>query len=140
MDKENVADRILVVRVFTVHQVRRLLSVELPKIIQKYQIRSVIIPGLLNAFDDDPNVKMKDVKKEIAKITHAINLLSTRLLVVTSVGQEGSRNSERVLHTFKKRINLVQEKHGTLKAEIYDQGDSKVVNLTERELKIIPKK
>jgi hypothetical protein len=53
------------------------------------------------------------------------------------------RHPELVLHTFKKCINLVQkeeEKHGTLKAEIYNHEYSKVVNLTERELKIIPKK
>jgi DNA-directed RNA polymerase subunit RPC12/RpoP len=139
MSKENVADRILVIRAFTVHQVRQLLSVELPKIVQKYQVRSIIVPGLLNAFDEDPNMRMKDVKKEIAKIMQAINELSTTALVVTSV--QGSRHSEPVLSTFKKRINLVQkEKQGTLKAEIYNQGDSKFVNLTERELKIIPKK
>jgi DNA-directed RNA polymerase subunit RPC12/RpoP len=68
MNKENVAERILVIRAFTVHQVRWLLSVELPKIVQKYRVRSIIVPGLLNAFDEDPNMRMKDVKKEITKI------------------------------------------------------------------------
>jgi DNA-directed RNA polymerase subunit RPC12/RpoP len=140
MSKENITDRILVIRAFTVHQVRRLLSVELPKIIQKYQVRSVIVPGLLNTFDEDPNMRMKDINKEIAKIMKAINELSTRVLVITSVQQEG-RYSEPVLCTFKKFINLVKiEKHGTLKAEIYNQVDNKVVNLTERELKVIPRK
>jgi hypothetical protein len=141
MNKENVAGRKPVLRAFTVHQVRQLLCIELPKIVQKYQIRSVIVPGLLNAFDD-PNMRMKDVKKEISKITQAISELSTKVLVVTSVEQQGGRKSERVLCTCKKRINLVQEeeKHGTLKAEIYNHGNSKVVNLKERELKITPKK
>jgi hypothetical protein len=81
---------------------------------------------------------MKYVKKEISKITQAISELSTRSAVVISV-EQGGRHSERVLHTFKKRINLVQGKHGTLKAEIYNQGDSRVVNLAGRELEIIPK-
>jgi DNA-directed RNA polymerase subunit RPC12/RpoP len=141
MSKENVADRILVVRAFTVHQVWRLLSVELPMIIQKYQLRSIIVPGLLSAFDEDPNMRMKEVKKEIAKIMKAINELSARVLVVTSV-QQGSKHSELVLCSFKKRINLVQEgeKHGNMKAELYNQYDSKIIKLTQRELKIIPKK
>jgi DNA-directed RNA polymerase subunit RPC12/RpoP len=144
MSKEDVAERILVVRAFTVHQVRRLLSVELPEIIQKYQVRSVIVPGLLNAFDDeDPNMRMKDAKREIAKIMKAINELSTRVLVITSVQEGGGKHSEPVLCTFKKRIHLVQQegggKHRNLKAELYNQGDSKIVNLTGRELKIIPK-
>jgi DNA-directed RNA polymerase subunit RPC12/RpoP len=141
MSKESVAERILVVRAFTVHQVRRLISVELPKFVRKYQARSVIVPGLLNVFDDEePNMRMKDIRNDISRITEAINELSTRVLVVTSV-QQGGRHSEPVLRAFKKRINLLQkENHGSLKAEIYNQGDSKVVNLTERDLKIIPKK
>jgi DNA-directed RNA polymerase subunit RPC12/RpoP len=141
MSKESVAERILVVRAFTVHQVRRLISVELPKFVRKYQARSVIVPGLLNVFDDEePNMRMKDIRNDISRITEAINELSTRVLVVTSV-QQGGRHSEPVLRAFKKRINLLQkENHGSLKAEIYNHGDSKVVNLTERDLKIIPKK
>jgi DNA-directed RNA polymerase subunit RPC12/RpoP len=141
MSKESVAERILVVRAFTVHQVRRLISVELPKFVRKYQARSVIVPGLLNVFDDEePNMRMKDIRNDISRITEAINELSTRVLVVTSV-QQGGRHSEPVLCAFKKRINLLQkENHGSLKAEIYNHGDSKVVNLTERDLKIIPKK
>ncbi|MDQ3881904.1 MAG: hypothetical protein M3249_01930 [Thermoproteota archaeon] len=142
MSKKNAAERILVVRAFTVYQVRRLISVELPEIVQKYQVRSVIVPGLLNVFDEDPNMRMKDVKKETSRIIEAINELSTRVLVVTSVQQGGgSTHSESVLRVFKKRINLLRRnKYSTLKAEIYNQGDSKVVNLTERELKIISKK
>lgn len=140
INKKNVAQRILVVRAFTVHQLRRLISVELPRIIEKYQVGSVIVPGLLNAFDEDPNMRMKDVRKEITRITKAINELSARVLIITSI-QHGSMHSELVLRAFKKRINLLQkEKHSnTLKAEIYNQGDSRVVNLTERELRIIPK-
>jgi DNA-directed RNA polymerase subunit RPC12/RpoP len=140
ISKKNVAERILVVRAFTMHQVRRLISVELPEIVQKYQVRSVIVPGLLNVFDGEPSMRMKDVKKEISRITEAINELSARVLVVTSV-QQGGRHSEPILRAFKKRINLLQkEKYGTLKTEIYNQGDNKVVNLAERDLKIIPKK
>ena len=142
MNKENVAERIFVIRAFTVHQVRRLLSIELPTIIPKYQVRMVIIPGLLNAFDEDPNMRIKDVKKETSKILGAVKELSAGVLVVTSVEQgDHRRHSEQVLSTFKKRIHVVQkEKHGPLKAEIYDHGDSKVVNLTEREIRIISRK
>ena len=141
MSKKNAAERILVVRAFTVYQVRRLISVELPEIVQKYQVRSVIVPGLLKVLDEDPKMRMKDVKKETSRIIEAINELSTRVLVVTSVQQGGSTHSESVLRVFKKRINLLRrDKYSTLKAEIYNQGDSKVVNLTERELKIISKK
>jgi hypothetical protein len=140
INKENVAERILVVQAFTVHQVRRLISVELPKVIEKYQVRSVIVPGLLNAFVKDSNMRTKDVQKEIAKLMEAINELSRRVLVVISI--QKSRFSELVLCIFKKRINLVQKeekRYGNLKAEIYNHGDCKIVNLTEKELKTILK-
>jgi DNA-directed RNA polymerase subunit RPC12/RpoP len=138
MSKENVAERILVIRAFTVHQVRRLLSVELPKIVQKYQVRSVIVPGLLNAFDEDPTMRMKDVNKEIAKIMKAINELSTRVLVVTSL-QEG-KYDDLVLPEFKKCISLGQEKHARFAAELYNQGNRKTISLTDREMLIVHKK
>ncbi len=143
MSKKNVAERILVVRAFTVHQVRLLISVELPEIVQKYQIKSVIVPGLLNVFDEDPSMRMKDVKKEISRIMEAINELSSRVLVVTSIQQgHNNKHSESILQVFKKRINILREneKYKIPKAEIYNQGNSKVVNLTERELKITSKK
>jgi hypothetical protein len=65
------AYRILVVWAFTVHQVRRLLSVKLPKSIQKYQVRTIIVAGLLSIFDEHPNIRMKDLKKEIARTMKA---------------------------------------------------------------------
>jgi hypothetical protein len=42
MNKVTVADRILVIRAFTMPQVWRLLSKELPRIIQKYKLRSAL--------------------------------------------------------------------------------------------------
>jgi hypothetical protein len=60
-----------------VDQIRRLILVELPEIVQKYQVRSVIVPSLLNVFDENPSMRMKDVKKEIS-ITEAINELSKK--------------------------------------------------------------
>jgi archaellum biogenesis ATPase FlaH len=102
----------LVVRAFTVHQVRQLISIDLPEFVHKYQVRSIIVPGLLNVFDEESNMKMKDMKKEISRIMEAINELSARLLVVTSVQQGDNRHSEPVLRLFKKRSNLSEkEKH-----------------------------
>jgi hypothetical protein len=43
MSKEDVAERILVVRAFTVYQVRRLLSVELPKFVGKYHVQGPVL-------------------------------------------------------------------------------------------------
>jgi len=138
MDKERVADRILVIRAFTVPRVRKLLNVELPKIIQNYQIKSVIIPGLLNTIDEEPNMRVKEAKKEIAKIMKSVHEISRRVLVVTSM-QEG-KYVKLVLPEFKKRIHLSNRKYDRLTVELYNQGQTKSISLTKSQLKIIPKR
>lgn len=137
MNKEKTADRILVIRAFTVPQVLRLLSKELPMIIGKYQINCVIIPGLLNTIDEEPNMRVKEAKKRIGKIMKTVEELSRRVLVVTSI-QEG-KYTKWVLPEFSKRIDLVRERHA-LNATLYNQGQSKTIRLTECELKIIGKR
>lgn len=138
MNKESVANRILVIRAFTVPQVRRLLSVELPKIIHTYQINCVIIPGLLNTIDEEPSMRVKEARKEIGKIMKSVNELSRRVLVITSIQQ--GKYTKWVLPEFMKRINLENARHGRLTADLYNQGHRSTVSFTERELEIISKR
>jgi hypothetical protein len=138
MNKESVADRVLVIRAFTIPQVLRLLSKELPIIIQKYQINCVIIPGLLNTIDEEPSMRVKEAKKQIGKMMKSMNEISRRVLVITSV-QEG-KYTKWVLPEIEKRINFTNVKHGRLAAELYNQGNRDTISLTERELKLIPKR
>ena len=138
MAEERVAERILVIRAFTVPQVWKLLSKELPAIIEKYQINCAIIPGLLNTIDEEPSTRAKEAKKQIGKIMKMVNGLSRRILVITSI-QEG-RYTKWVLPEFQKRINLLgTAKNGRFAAELYNQGQRKTVTLTGRELKIVAK-
>jgi len=139
MKKESVAERILVIRAFTIPQVLRLLSIEIPSVIRKYQIKSVIIPGLLNTLDEEPTLKAKEAKKITGKIMKIVHEISSKILVVTSI-QDGSRYSEWILPDFKKRIELFTPKDGRLAAELYNQGHRKTISLTEREMLVVPKK
>jgi hypothetical protein len=138
MSKEKVADRILVTRAFTVSQVLKLLSVEVPKIIQKYQVNCVIIPGLLNTIDEESSMRTKEAKKGIGKIMKTVHELSRRVLVITSI-QEG-KYTKWVLPEISKRIDLTNEKRYGLKAELYNQGCRKTISLSLKDLKIIPKR
>ena len=138
MSKESIANRILVIRAFTVPQVWRLLSKELPLIIQKYQVNCVVIPGLLNTIDEEPNMRVKEAKKQISKIMKKVDELSRRILVVTSIQQ--GKYTKWVLPEFRKRIELTNRKDGRITAELYNQGNQKTVSLSGRELKIIPKR
>lgn len=138
MNEESIANRILVIRAFTVPQVWRLLSKELPIIIQKYQINCVTIPGLLNTIDEEPSLRAKEAKNQISKIMKKIDDLSRRVLVMTSIQQ--GKYTKLVLPKFNKRINLTNSRDGRITAELYNQGSQKTVSLTRRELKIIPKR
>jgi hypothetical protein len=137
LNKEQVGDRILVIRAFTVSQVLKLLSVELPKLIRKYHIKSVVIPGLLNTVDEEePTMREREAKREIGRMMKAIMGLSSRVLVVTSIPQD-SKYMPWVLSEFKKHINLVGEKDGRITAELDNQGERKTVSLVEQDLKIV---
>jgi hypothetical protein len=138
MNKENAADKILVVRAFTVRQVLKLLSVETPRIIQNYQVNCVIIQGLLNTIDEEPNMRVKEAKKELGRIMKAIKEMSRRVLVITSI--EEGKYARLILSEFEKRIDLSTDRHDRIRAQLYNQGHSKLISLTERDLKIIPKK
>lgn len=138
MNKEDVANRILVIRAFTVPQVWRLFSKELPLIIQKYQINCVTIPGLLNTIDEEPSMRAKEAKKQIAKIMNKVDELSRRVLVITSL-QEG-KYTKWVLPEFKKRIHLTNAKGARITAELFNQGSRRTVSIERKELKIISKR
>ena len=61
---------------------------------------------------------------------------------ITSDQHGSSRHSKSALRAFKKRINLLQrDKYSTLKAQFMIKATAcRIVNLTEREIKIISKK
>jgi DNA-directed RNA polymerase subunit RPC12/RpoP len=138
LNKEQVGDRILVIRAFTVSQVIKLLSAELPRLIRKYHIKSVVIPGLLNTVDEEePSMKEREAEREIGKIMKSVIEISSKVLVMTSIQREG-KYADWVLSEFKKHINLVNEKdERTITAELNNRGDRKTVSLIERDLKII---
>jgi hypothetical protein len=138
MDFRKVLNRIIVTRTFTIHQLKSIiLSHELTKAIQKYQAGIVVIPGLLDLFDD-PNIKQKEAKRVIGRIMKSLDATSSKLLIITSV-QESNKYTKLIASGATKQIRLISAKYGrTLTAELYNQGDRKNISLTEKELKIVP--
>src|SRR5919202_2356963 len=129
------------------HQLKSIiLSRELTKAIQKHQSGIVVIPGLLDLFDD-PNIRQKEAKRIIGRIMKSLDTISDSLLVIASV-QESNRYIE-LITTAKaaasapiKQIRLTNAKHGRLLTVIElknNQGDRKSISLSQKELKIVPK-
>ena len=136
LNKEEAAERILVVRAYTVPQVWRLLSKDLPLLVDEYQINCVTIPGLLNTIDEETSLRVKEAKRQIGKIMKKLDEISRKILVITSI-QEG-KYTKWVLPEFTKRIILNTPKRGRADAELYNQGITKTVSLTTRDLRIVP--
>jgi predicted RNA-binding Zn-ribbon protein involved in translation (DUF1610 family) len=144
MDFRKVLDRIVVTRTFTIHQLKDIiLSGELTKAIQKHQAGIVVIPGLLDLFDD-PNIKQKEAKRVIERIMKSLDVTSSKLLAIISI-QESNKYAKlvfapRATTTIKQIIRLTDVKYGRLAAELCNnnQGDRKrSISLTEKELKIV---
>jgi len=133
MDIQGNLERIVVSRTFTIHQLKSLLSRELPKVIQQYQARIVIIPGLLDLFED-PNIKKKEAKLVIGRIMKSLESISGKVLVITSL--QPGKYADLVATEFDKRISLDRERQ-KIQAALYDQGRRRQLVLTERELRTI---
>lgn len=135
LDVRNTLDRIIISRPFTIYQLKRLLQ-ELPKAVQKYQARAVIIPGLLDLFDD-PSVKKKEAKLVIERILHLINDISSKLLVMASMQQ--SDYAKMMLAKFDKRIVLSNAGRNKVNVNIYNKSKIDATMLIEKELSLVGK-
>lgn len=134
MNLTNTLDRIIVSRTFTIYQLKSLLLRELPKVIRQYQPNIVIVPGLLDLFED-PNIKRKEAKKVIARIMQLLKSLADKLLVLASL--QSTKYSELVMPSFDKRIELANANHGRLTVELYSNGKNATVSLTQKELTLV---
>lgn len=134
MNLTNTLDRIIVSRTFTIYQLKSLLLRELPKVIRQYQPSIVIVPGLLDLFED-PNIKRKEAKKVIARIMQLLNSLADKLLVLASL--QSTKYSELVMPSFDNRIELANANHGRLTVELYNNGKNATVSLTQKELTLV---
>lgn len=135
LDVQSALDRIIVSRPFTIYQLKSLLQ-QLPKVVQKYQARVVIVPGLLDLFDD-PNIKKKEAKQVIQRTMHSISDISSKLLVVASVQQSGYANM--ILPDFKQQVIWHKAEHGKLSVSVYNNAKSASLTITDKELKLITK-
>jgi hypothetical protein len=138
MDYGDTLNRIIVSRTFTIYPLKSLLSRELPKVVQKYQARIVVISRLLDLFND-PNVKQKEAKKLISRVMLSLTNTSSKVLIITSM-PEANKYTSPIASEFGKRISLSNSNRGRLDAKLYNLGRQTDISLTERELKIIPKK
>lgn len=127
-------DRIIVSRTFTIYQLKRLLQQDLPRVIACYPSRIIVVPGLLDMFED-PNINKNEAKTILDRIMKSIDTLAKQMLVLVSF-HTGSY-AKLVMPYFSKQIVLSVRKNKKLDVELYDNGRSTYTVFTERELSIV---
>lgn len=131
-------DRIIVSRTFTIYQLKGLLQKQLPQVIEKYMPNIVILPGLLDLFED-PNIKKREAKRVIERIMKLINEISRKLLVITTTVNE-NKYSSLVLPSFEKRIVLTNTGHSRVNAALYNEGKKANITITQKDLTLVRQK
>lgn len=132
LEIQKVLRSIIVSRAFTIYQLAGVIAYELPKVIQRFNSKLVVISDLLRMFVQDPQVSKKEAEyliSEIIKSVHKIN----NALVVLSLHDESPYNSQ-ILQTFGKRIEIAREEK-QLGIRLRNHRKSQQVFMPEKELR-----
>jgi hypothetical protein len=82
MSVEDVLSKIITARAFTIHQLASLIINELPKIIQKYKSKFIVISDILGMFSD-PYIDSREAQTILQEIVKSISNLSECLVVIS---------------------------------------------------------
>jgi hypothetical protein len=83
---------IIISRVFTIYQLANTFINELPKVIQKYETKMIVISDLLDMFLHDPQIELNEAKYLINEIVDSITKSRALedVLVIVSLSYVGS--------------------------------------------------
>jgi hypothetical protein len=130
LDIKKSLQRIVLSRLFTIYQLVNSILYELPKFIQEFNVKIVIISDLLHMFVDNPQIHtnevetlLKEIGNSLYKITKRNNILLLTSLYLTSNNNDQSYDlSSNFLHLFNKGIEIVENKtNDRLKLKILDK-------------------
>lgn len=130
LDIKKALQRIVLSRLFTIYQLVNSILYELPKFIQEFNVKIVIISDLLHMFVDNPQLHtnevetlLKEIGNSLYKITKRNNILLLTSLYPTSNNNDQSYDlSSNFLHLFNKGIEIVENKtNDRLRLKILDK-------------------
>ena len=88
LDIKKVLQSIMVTRAFTIYQLADLLINELPRVIQRFDVKVIMIADLLNLFTNDPNIDRNEAISLIKEIINSIRKTPDNILVMVSFQQQ----------------------------------------------------
>jgi hypothetical protein len=152
LDIKKVLQSIMVTRAFTIYQLANLIIYELPRAIQQFNTKVVVITDLPNLFTQDPSVDQDEAISLIKEITNSIKTLDNTLVVVSFQPQHHHHNNNKsnvyhniILSRFNKRIEITNNSRSSkinlLDIKVYNNYSkdcSRSLLLQESDLQIIP--
>lgn len=136
LDIKKVLEGITVSRAFTIHQLAWLVIYELPKAIERFGSKLVIISGLLTLFTQDPQVDQKEARRLLREMMTAIKRISDRTLIVITA--DSIFEYEDVFAKLKNRIEIQDDDaKGGIKLVASTPYRSKEIILSEKALRLV---
>jgi len=115
LDIKRALQHIVISRLFTIYQIVNSVLYELPKIIQEFNAKVVVIPDLLKMFIDNPQPHTKEVEVLLKEIRSSLYKMINRnnIILIASLysnSEQLSGLSSNFLHLFNKGIEIVENK------------------------------
>jgi hypothetical protein len=121
---------IVVSRAFTIHQLAGLIAYELPKVMQEFNYKVVVISNLLRMFTEDPPVNHREAEYLIGEIMESVRKMNGALLIISVRG--GSPYDDQILPSFTKRVEITKTRQ--LSIMLHNGHEYKSISMPEKEL------
>ena len=130
MNLTKVLDGIIVSRAFTIYQLTSLVMTEMPEAVKRFGAGLVVISGLLDMFNEDPQVDRQEARRLVCEIMVAAKRVSRDVPVVISL-----YDTEDYADIFRQFITDRLELHGTAVNAVSRYG-SKQFSLPEKAFRL----
>jgi len=145
LDLKDTLKRIVVSRPFTIYQLANLVTCELPKAVQKFDTKTIIISDMLRMFLQDPQTRIKEARPIIKEIINSLRRLSNNASVIVSFNYTlQSEYYQMLIPYFDKCIHITNDEFDNgLLVEVthYNKKDNRIIRrLQQSDLEIIHQK
>ena len=145
LDLKDTLKRIVVSRPFTIYQLANLVTSELPKAVQKFDSKTIIISDMLRMFLQDSQTRIKEVRPIIKEIINSLRRISNNASVIISFNYPPPLEYYQMLISyFDKCIHITNdESDNGLIVEVtrYKKKDNRIIRrLQQSDLEIIHQK
>jgi hypothetical protein len=134
MRLRNVLRKVLVSRQFQIYQLTHTILYDLPKRIQLYKPKVVIISGLLDQFFQDPYIRTAKAESLVSQIITALRKIKHVFVILTSRFTDNQIEFPAMSRIEIRTKQVFDETD--LNLSIYNNGRLKKVSMTEAELRI----